>query len=86
MRLEKEKPGRPGGRGRAESSEAGNLSAKYSTGMDLLRSARIEGDASVYTLEPEDVETLRACGFDPVSVGHGLYVCWEPSRGGESHA
>lgn len=76
-----------GDRKQGEGIEAGNLTANYSIGKDILRSVTRHGEASVYSLESVDAETLRACGFDPVFVGHGLYVCWEPSdAGGETHA
>ena len=53
--------------------------AAFRKGKALLRDLPTYGDAHVYSLGKKDIEALRAYGFDPVSVGHGLYVCWEPA-------
>ena len=52
--------------------------AMYRQGKALLRGAPKHGKAHVYSLEQKDVDGLRVSGFDPVYIGHGLYVCWEP--------
>ena len=52
--------------------------AVYRQGKALLRGAPKQGKARVYSLTHDDTEVLRACGFDPVHIGNGFYVCWEP--------
>jgi hypothetical protein len=53
-------------------------SAVYGHGKALLRDAAKHGQTDVYSLTHDDTEILRACGFDPVPIGNGFYVCWEP--------
>ncbi len=52
--------------------------ALYRHGKALLRGVPKHGKARAYALTHDDITALRACGFDPVHIGHGLYVCWEP--------
>jgi hypothetical protein len=77
MRVAKKDPDTLWRRGRAESSEAGNLSAKYSTGKALRRRTPRRGTIRLYPVEPMHVEALRARGIEPTYIGHGLYVLWE---------
>jgi hypothetical protein len=79
MRLEKESPtsgNRERGKG-FEGIKGITLSAKYSTWEALRRRTPRRGAIHLYPVEPMHVETLRACGFDPAYIGHGLYVVWE---------